>query len=59
MTDAEINALSVLLYGELTEIRAANQSREDRGLAPAYDGHADDNGYAKKLHEELKRRGIL
>jgi hypothetical protein len=58
MTDTELVALAALVNAYASETNAANDGRNHRGEAMAYDGFAGPEEM-KKLQEELVRRGVL
>lgn len=57
LTDAELMALAALAMRDVVEVLAANQDREDRGEAPAYDGVCSTACAA--LEAALCLRGVL
>lgn len=58
LTDAELVALSNLALIYTLHRLGENERRERMDAAPAYENVADTDA-ARRLHEELLRRGVL
>lgn len=57
LTDAELEALTLLYRGEVAEMEAENQKRLQGGWALAYSDMSTPT--SERIRVELKRRGVL
>lgn len=57
VTEAELFGMAIIAFADCIEVLAANQDREHRGEAMAYDGcHGGD---IQELRNVLVQRGVL